>query len=519
MQSLDRSASDMSPAGQSSMASQSEPKRPLRSLLQVAALLTATVMLSGCAVVGPDYKTPSLATPSRWSGADASQQRRKPELSQWWRRLNDPVLDGLIQEAIAGNLDVATAKAKIREARASRREAIGDLYPSLSGSGDASRSRVGGTSTSGAGRTRTSNAFSAGLDASWELDLFGANHRNVEAASYGVDAAEADLRATLVTLVGDVATAYVDARGYQARIALARRTVASRRETVALTRTKLQAGSASAVDAANAEAEAASTAADIPLYEQSFAQDVHQLSILLGREPSALAERLKRARPIPMPGRPLPTGIPADILSARPDIRAAERQLAQYTAKVGQAEAALYPSVSLTGSLSTSGTKIGDLAKNSSISWSFGPTLTVPIFQGGQLRAAVEVAQAQRDQYFIALRSTVLTALQDVEDALVNLATQRRNAQQLGQAVKGYQQAAKLSHTLYQVGSQSFLDVLTADRSLYSAQDSQIQSQVAITKYYVALAKALGGGWDGAIDSSKPAVVDTNTGPHLAGRE
>ncbi|MDQ0471587.1 efflux transporter outer membrane subunit [Labrys wisconsinensis] len=488
------------------------PSPPLR----VAALLAAA-LLGGCAVVGPDYQTPRVAVPGRWSGAAAAQQRQQPQLSQWWRRLNDPVLNGLIEEAISGNLDVATAKAKIREARATRREAVGGLFPTLSGSADAARNRTGGTSTSSAGAGNiTYNTFSAGLDASWELDLFGANHRAVEAATYGVEAAEADLRATLVTLVGDVATAYVDARGYQARIALARRTASSQRDTAALTRTKFTAGSASAVDAANADAEAASTAANIPLYEQSFAQDVHQLSVLLGREPTALAERLKRTAPIPTPGRPLPTGIPADILLVRPDVREAERQLAQYTAKVGQAEAALYPSVSLTGSLSTSGTKIGDLAKNSSISWSFGPSVSVPIFQGGQLTAEVDIARAQRDQYFIALRSAVLTALQDVENALVNLSTQRRNAAQLGQAVKGYQDAARLAHVLYQAGSESFLDVLTADRSLYSAQDSLLQSRVAITKYYVALAKALGGGWDGAIDSSKPEVVDTNTGPHLA---
>ncbi|UPJ46404.1 efflux transporter outer membrane subunit [Bradyrhizobium sp. 200] len=476
-------------------------------------LLLSIQLLTGCAV-GPDYGSPSTELPTRWSNAKATKPPPVPNLSHWWRRLKDPVLNALIKEAVDGNLDVASAKGRIREARATRRQAVGALFPQVAGSGSATRNQASAVSA-GDGGTGTYNQFQAGFDASWELDLFGGNRRAVEAATYGVDAAEDDLRATLLTLVGDVAAYYAEARGYQARIALARRTASSQRETAALTQKKFDAGSSSAVDVAKASAQAATTEANIPAYETSYAQAVHRLGVLLGRDPTALTQPLRRSAPIPAPRLPLPTGIPADVLVMRPDVRRAERQLAQYTAKIGQAEAALYPSVTLTGSVSTTGLKIGDLGKSSSIGWSFGPTVSIPIFNGGKLRAAVEIAQAQRDQYHIAWRSAVLSALEDVENSIVSLAQERIRIQSLSKAAQRYREAARLSRSLYETGSSSFLDVLDAERSLYTAEDSLLQSRVAIATDYIALSKALGGGWDGTIDSSRPDVNDVNTGPHI----
>lgn len=474
----------------------------------VVPLLLAT-WLAGC-VVGPDYKAPVVSLPAQWTdGQQKEEPATMPDLSRWWERLGDPMLTSLIEDAVNGNLDVATAKAKIREARASYRQAGGTLLPSVDGSASATRSKTGGAGTP------PSNEFKAGFDSSWELDLFGANQRTVEAARYGVDAAEQEMRSTLLTLIGDITSYYVDARGYQARIALAKRTAASQRETATLTRSKFEAGASSAVDVANAIGLASSTEADIPALEISYAETIHRLSVLTGREPTALAARMKGSAAIPSPSFPIPTGVPANILLSRPDVRLAERQLAQYTAKVGEAEAARYPSISLTGSLSTTGETIGDLAKHSSIGWAFGPSLSIPIFSGGQLKAAVEVAEAQRDQYYIAFRSAVLTALEDVENAINALAQERLKTGKLAESADAYRKAATLSRTLYQTGSSSFLDALDAERSLYSAEDSLIQSRVTITKDYIALNKALGGGWDGKIDASKPEVVDTDTGPHI----
>ncbi|WP_214476605.1 efflux transporter outer membrane subunit [Mesorhizobium sp. dw_380] len=474
--------------------------------------MISAVLLAGC-VVGPDYRTPILPMPANWSGEKPTKSAQPAQLSQWWRRLHDPQLSGLIAEAVAGNLDVATAKAKIREARASYRQSAGALLPSADGSGSVTRNKSAATTS---GTNTIYNEYQAGFDASWELDLFGANRRGVEAARYGVDASEQELRSTLLTLVGDVASTYAQARGYQARIALARRSAASQRQTAELTRTMALAGSATAADVAKAMGQAASTEAAVPTLEASYAEAVHRLSVLTGRPPAALSERLKRATPIPAPRLPMPAGIPADILLSRPDVLMAERQYAQYTAKVGQAEAARYPSVSLTGNISTAALNLGDLGKNSSIGWSFGPTLSVPLFNAGQLQAAADVARAQRDQYFIAYRSSVLTALEDVENALVLLAQERIRIGKLAASAKSYSEAARLEGTLYKAGETSLLDVLDAQRSLYSAEDSLLQSRVLLATNYIALNKALGGGWDGAVDSARPEIVDVKAGPRLA---
>jgi outer membrane protein TolC len=194
----------------------------------------------------------------------------------------------------------------------------------------------------------------------------------------------------------------------------------------------------------------------------------------------------------------------------------AERQYAQSTAKIGQAEAARYPGVSLTGDISTTALKLGDLGKNSTIGWSFGPTLSVPLFNAGQLEAAVDVAKAQRDQYFVAYKASVLTALEDVENATVSLSQERIRNGKLASSAKSYGDAARLEGTLYKAGETSLLDVLDAQRSAYSADDSVLQSRVSIATDYIALNKALGGGWNGAIDTARPEIIDVRTGPRLA---
>jgi NodT family efflux transporter outer membrane factor (OMF) lipoprotein len=480
-------------------------------------LLAAGPLLAACAV-GPDYVKPALDMPARYGGAPKGQQAT--DLTRWWRGLRDPMLSALIEEAVAGNLDVATAKAKVREARAQRRQAIGALFPTVDGSASVTRSKTANSTPSdeagGGVNAKPNTLYQAGFDASWELDLFGANRRNVEANTYSLEASWDDLDAALLTLIGDVASNYVEARGYQARIALARRTAASQRETAAITKAKFEAGSATAVDVANATAQAASTESNIPTLEIAYAEAVHRLSVLTGREPAALAGRLAPAKAIPTPRLPLKPGLPANVLLSRPDVRAAERRLAQSTAQIGQAEAALYPAVTLTGNISTTAQKFGDLGKSSTIGWSWGPQLSVPIFNGGRLRAAVEVAEAQRDQSHLAFRGAVLTALEDVENALVSLSKERARASRLSEAARNYREASRLARQLFESGSANFLDVLVAERSAYSAEDALLQSRAAISTDYVALAKALGGGWSDPVDVATPEVVDIGTGPHFS---
>lgn len=491
-----------------------------RTYVGIFSVLPFVLVLGACAV-GPDYMKPAIAVPARWSSNERHQPIGKPNLAHWWTRLNDPVLSALIEEAVEGNLDVATAKARVREARATYRESVGSLYPTLGGKSSAARQRTTtGRPASGAENAgpQINTQYQAGFDASWEVDLFGKNQRGAEAAGYGVEAADEQLRLALLTLVGDVASNYVTARGFQARIALAQSTANAQRETTELTRTRLEVGTTSGLDLARATGLTRTTEAAIPSLEVSYAEAVHRLSVLTGRAPGDLTDRMKRRAPIPRPKLPMPVGIPADILLTRPDVRQAERLLAQATARIGRAEASRYPAISLTGNIATTGLKVGDLAKDSSIGWSFGPTLNIPLFNGGRLQAAVEIEQAQRDRNFIGYRSAVLKALEEVENALIALAQERVRYGKLAASVEAYRQAATLSRALYRSGSTDFLSVLDAERSLYTAEDALVQSRITLSNSFIALNKALGGGWDGFVDASKPEVVDPYMGPRLAAK-
>lgn len=464
------------------------------------------VMLSGC-LVGPDYQKPVFKLDSMWSSHSRETPSEPPELAGWWHRLNDPLLDKLVADAIAGNNDVASAKAKVREARASLWQTTGTLFPTLDGSASGNRNKPAG------GPERSQ--YRSGLDSSWEIDLFGANRRAVEAAKYGLDGAKEDMRATMLTLIGDVATNYAEIRGLQQQIALAERTAVAQRRTAQLTKDKFSAGAVSQLDVSNAEGQAATTEAGIPQMQANLATTIHRLSVLTGQSPTALNDIMAKTGKIPEPEWPIPAGVPADILLTRPDVRLAERQYAQATARIGQKEAQRYPSLTLTGNISTAATQPGELGKSSSISWSVGPGISVPIFEGGQRIAAVEVARAQRDQSFVAYRNSVLTALEDVENALVSMKKEKERSAKLAVAANSYSKALTLSRSLYQSGNTSFLELLNAERSHYSSEQSLIESRVSITKDYISLMKALGGGWNGEVDDKKPEIVDGYTGPHI----
>ncbi len=451
-----------------------------------AAMMAAT--LAGCST-GQNYARPKISLPSSWTFAGKKDAPKPPELAGWWKSFNDPTLDTLVEKAVAGNLDVATARSRVEEARASLRQAGGDLYPSSSGSSSARRAKS---------QAGTASNFQAGLDASWEIDLFGANKHTVEAARFGLNAAEEELRATTLTLVGDIASNYVSARGYQARQALAAKNASLQRETLELTREKQNLGAGTGLDVANAEGQTFNTEANIPQLAASYSETVNRLSVLTGEAPGALNRIMEKGRgKVPTARASVKAGVPADLLNDRPDVRVAEYKLSQSKARKGVADANRYPSVTLTGNISTSAADFGDLAKGSSIGWGFGPAINIPVFNAGKLKAAAEVAKAQEDQAFIAYRAAVLGALEDVENAAVSLTQQRRTNAKLASSVGSYSQAAELSRTLYREGATAFIDVLSAERSLYSAQDNLIQNRVALANDFIALNKALGGGWNG----------------------
>ncbi|WP_273787640.1 efflux transporter outer membrane subunit [Bartonella grahamii] len=461
------------------------------------------LLLSGC-MVGPNYQKTSFRVPAVWGEKSAQTAGQPVALAGWWRRLNDPVLDALMDYAISGNNNVAVAKARVREARASLGQVVGTLLPNVSNS-------ISGTRSHSAQSDALLNQYRSGFDASWELDFFGGHKRAVEAARYGLDAAVEDMRATMVTLLGDVATNYVQMRGWQQKLLIVRQIAVSQRKTYELMRARLTAGDISELDVSNAQAQMANTEADISQMEANLAMSIHRLSVLTGRVPTALKALLqknaKHAK-IPQPRWPIPAGIPADILLTRPDLRRAERQYAQATARIGQREADRYPSLTLTGNISTAATAIDQLWKNSTIGWSFGPGLRFPFFNGGQVEASIAVARAQRDQAFITYRAAVLGALEDVENALVRLTKEHQRLEKLIIANKASLHSLKLSRSLFENGNTSFLELLNADRSYYSAQMALKDSRVSLVTQYITLMKALGGGWDGVVDVSRPEVVD-----------
>ncbi|EJF97703.1 efflux transporter outer membrane subunit [Bartonella taylorii] len=466
-------------------------------------VLLCFFILSGC-MVGPNYHKTTFRVPAVWGEQSAQTSGRADVLAGWWRRLNDPVLNALMNYAISGNNSVAVAKARVREARAGLGQAVGSLLPSVSNS-------ISGTRSSSEQSDAFFSQYRSGFDASWELDFFGGRKRAVEAARYGLDAAVEDMRATMVTLLGDVATNYVQVRGWQQKLLIVRQIALSQRKTYELMRAKLKAGDISELDVSNAQAQMANTEADISQMEANLAMSIHRLSVLTGHVPMALKDLLqknaKHAK-IPQPKWPIPAGIPADILLTRPDLRRAERQYAQATARIGQREADRYPSLSLTGNISTVATAIDQLWKNSTIGWSFGPGLRFPFFNGGQVVASVAVARAQRDQAFITYRAAVLGALEDVENALVRLTKEHQRLEKLIVANKASLHSLKLSRSLFENGNISFLELLNANRSYYSSQMALKDSRVSLVTQYITLMKALGGGWDGVVDVSRSEVVD-----------
>ncbi|WP_019219386.1 efflux transporter outer membrane subunit [Bartonella florencae] len=470
-------------------------------------ILLCFFILSGC-MVGPNYQKTSFRVPAHWGQQSAQTAGHAVTIAGWWRSLNDPVLNALMNDAIAENNNVAIAKARVREARATLGQTVGSLLPNVANSVSGTRSNSA-SSDGGIGKYFTQ--YRGGFDASWELDFFGGHKRAVEAARYGLEASVEDMRATMVTLLGDVATNYVQLRGWQQKLLLVRQIASSQRKTYELIRSRLTAGDASELDVSNAEAQVANTEADISQMEANLAMSIHRLSVLTGRVPTALQDLLqknaKHAK-IPQPKWPIPAGIPADILLTRPDLRRAERQYAQATARIGQRQADLYPSLTLTGNISTAAETINQLWKNSTIGWSFGPGLRFPLFNGGQIMASVEVARAQRDQAFIAYRSAVLGALEDVENALVRLTKEHQRLEKLIIADRASLHSLQLSRRLFENGNTSFLELLNANRSYYSAQMALKDSRVSLVTQYIALMKALGGGWDGVVDVSRPEVVD-----------
>ncbi len=475
-----------------------------RQLLGLSVLLLLALE-AGCAV-GPKYHAPQASVPGQWIGlppastANASVATSEAaSVAEWWKSFQDPELDALVQQAVQSNLTLQQAQARVLQARAARTIAGAGLWPSLNASGANTTSRSGltaSTSNPSAGPgTSIRNLFQAGLDAAWELDFFGGVRRGVEAADANVQAAIEDSRDVTVTLTAEVALDYIDLRGLQQQIAIAQKNLDSQRQTAEITRKRFQVGFVSGLDTANADAQVATTDSQISVLESSAQQTIYALSVLLGREPAALLSELTPTGTIPATPPVVPVGLPSDLLERRPDIRRSEAQLHGATAEIGVATADLFPKFSLTGSAGLQNLAQGSLANLAGSFWSVGPAVTAPIFNAGSIRANIKVQNAIQQQALLAYRQTVLTALQEVESALIAYGKDQQQRNALADAVKANQTAVDLSMKLYTAGETEFLNLLTAEHNLYASEDALVQANRTIDADLIALYKALGGGW------------------------
>lgn len=462
-----------------------------RSTISMIAAVTWLLTAAGCASVAPIEAPPqTVDVPAEWAAGIDATASTPGTLAQWWQRFGDTQLSSLVERALQANTSVNSARAALREARALRTVSAAGLLPTLGASASAARNR------SGSGSTATEyDTFQAGLDASWELDVFGGNRSVLRASEAGVLASEASLGDVQVSIAAEVALGYITLRNGQARLAIARENLASQRETLQITQWRLQAGLVTSLDVEQARTSAEQTAALLPALQKTIDQTAHALSVLTGQAPTALSAELGAAGPVPAAPDDLALAFPADTLRQRADVRAAGFEWSAARARVSQAEAARWPTFSLGGSLGLSSLTLGSLTDGASLVSSVLGSVTGSLFDGGAARAQVGAQQAALEQSLQDYRAVVLIALRDVEDALVALRSDRERLVHLKDAADGASNAAALARQQYGSGLVDFQTVLLTERTQLGAQDEVASASADVSSDYVRLYKALGGGW------------------------
>lgn len=456
--------------------------------------ILAHALLFACSV-GPDYVAPNPNLPELWHGEAALAGPPVPkggtDIENWWSNFKDPLLSSLVQRALRGNPDLGKAKARLREARAGRDAAVGGFFPTLSSSASAGERR----SSSESGSGRTTELYMAGFDARWEIDIFGAKRREKEAAEATLQAAHEDLRDVMVSLTAELAIGYLEVRAAQRRIVIANQNLAAQGETYDLARWRRQAGLVSQRDEDQAMAAFQQTRAQIPSLEAALERGLNRLALLLGENPGTLHNELQRGSSLPEMPESVALGIPADLLRRRPDIRRAERRLAAATAAVGVSEAALYPSLSLSGSLGLEALSAGSLFAAGARTWAYTIAPALTLFDGGRRRAELEASKARKEQALAEYESALLSALADVEDSITSYAREGKRLEALTRSEEAAESALRAAEDQYRAGLVDFLAVLEGQRTLLSVQDQRAVSEAAVFTNLVRLYKALGGGW------------------------
>ncbi|MET0309203.1 MAG: efflux transporter outer membrane subunit [Sphingomonas sp.] len=488
-------------------------KRPL------ALILTVALPLSACAV-GPDYHprpAADLGVPDSYSVP--ADQKAREDLTKWWTRFDDPMLASLVERAQASNLDIAVAVTRLRQARESLIQSRASLFPSVSASGGITRSeplRGGTTTTTLPDGSVTSfsqgggTSFSLGLDVNYQADIFGGVRRGVESARASYEASGFDYASVLISVESETARNYVLARLAQAQLANARDSLGIQDDNLQIAQWRLQAGLVTSIDAEQARAQRAQTAATIPTLESNYNGYVSRLGVLTGQAPGALKAEIEGVKPIPRGPSEVAAGIPAEALRQRPDIRAAERNLAAATAQIGVATAQLYPSFAIGGSIDSGSSALSSIFDV--ITGRLFANVAQTIFDAGRNRSVVRSAQAAADGAFLTYKSTVLTSLEDIENAVVALQAAQRREAEFRIALDASNNQAILARLQYRSGLTDFTTLNTAESSLLSAKNGLSQAQSDQATALIQLYLSLGGGWDSTTTPQAPPAGSTANG-------
>lgn len=466
----------------------------------VKSLLPLTMLLlSGC-VVGPDYQAPDTALPGKFSEA-TGKSAGDTTLNPWWENFRDKRLNELVARGMNENLDVLQSLERISESQANVILAGAGGLPQINGGGNATISGEDGSLVQRQGGSVQSTKNLAGsVGSSWLLDFFGQYRRARESANASLDAAYDNVNVARLAYLNELTTTYISARFFQEALALNRLNLQSRRETLKLTQDIRAAGAASSLDVVQAEGLVNQTLAELPPLETGFYQSANRAATLLGVPAATITPLLIKAGPQPTPRHSTRVGIPADLIRNRPDIRSAERNLAAATAQIGVAESQLYPSLTLDGTIGAART-ISAMTGNLT-SWSFGPTLTVPIFNGGALRAQVDIADSVAKQQYFAWKQTVLNAIEEVENAQTGLIRDYQTVAAVRRLVASNEEALSLARESYRGGASTILDVLDAERNVANSRLTLAATIRSLANDYVALNVAVGGG--SAIETPVP---------------
>ncbi|MCF7732117.1 MAG: efflux transporter outer membrane subunit [Akkermansiaceae bacterium] len=455
-------------------------------------LIPVSLWLGGCTLPTPSGDA-SMELPVAWKNAGAfpvaSPSR---DLARWWGHFEDPLLNRLIADALKANPDVSMASARVRESRSRLEAERASLFPYVGGSASG---RSGTTHTDRAGTT-SSTSYSAGLDASWEADLFGQRRSTLEAAAANLGGSEETLHSVQAALAAEIATAYTGLRANEARLDVLRRNIATREQTADLATWRLQAGEADSLESNQALSSLESARAGVPALQQAISQGRNTLALLSGLNPGSLDGTLAAGRKqIPNPSRKLAIGIPADVVRQRPDVRVAGYQLLSAAANTRAADAARYPSLSLSGSIGLTALRAGKIFNPETTSANIVAGLSAPIFDAGRLRANLAATTAAEDQAIDNYKATVLTALSESENALIACSRTAERLATLEKATALAREADLLARQRYEAGEIDFSDVLDTQRSLLGLEDSLLNTRTDRTNSYIRLYQALGGGW------------------------